>query len=160
MTGTSFDLRPARPSDLPALNHMLRMIYDRDIAAVNTAKGRQSFFSFIRPPDFLSRLENGSRLYLLWQDSWLAGCLERKDGHILLLFIHPQYRRQGLARRLIQAALADLRSAGLPATLTLNASPNAYAAYARLGFRPIGTEFERAGIRARPLRLDARLGWS
>lgn len=160
MTGAALDIRPADPGDLPDLSHMLRMIYDRDIAGWNPPQGRDSFFTFIRPADFQARLADGSHLLLLWQDTWLAACLERKANHILLLFVHPQYRRQGMARRLIAEALAGVVAEGLPPTLTLNASPNAYRTYLRLGFQPVGPEFERSGIRARPMRLDTRLGGS
>lgn len=158
MTGTTFDLRPAQPRDLPALSHMLRMIYDRDIAAHNEPQGRSRFFTYVRPADFTARMEQeASDLILAWQGTWLAGCLERQAAHVLLLFVHPHYRCQGLARQLVGHALAALQAQGLPPILTLNAAPNAYSAYVRLGFRPVGPAFIYQGIRARPMRLNTRL---
>jgi GNAT superfamily N-acetyltransferase len=54
------------------------------------------------------------------------------------------YRRRGLAARVVAAALAEARSDGAR-TATLQASPDGYGVYERLGFRTVTTL--RASIR-------------
>jgi ribosomal protein S18 acetylase RimI-like enzyme len=48
------------------------------------------------------------------------------------------YRRRGLAARVVGAALAEARADGLR-TATLQASPDGYSVYERLGFRTVTT---------------------
>jgi GNAT superfamily N-acetyltransferase len=72
-----------------------------------------------------------------------------KPSLLSLLFVHPNYLRQGVAGRLWEAARAHIETSH-PETKTveLNSTPYAFRAYRALGFVPISTEFVRNGCRA------------
>ncbi|TVP94383.1 MAG: GNAT family N-acetyltransferase [Planctomycetaceae bacterium] len=55
-------------------------------------------------------------------------------GWIGMMLVHPDYRRRGLATRLMQAAIDHLRDQDV-ATIRLDATPQGRPLYERLGFR-------------------------
>src|ERR1700689_865711 len=65
-------------------------------------------------------------------------------GWISMVLVTPEWRRRGLATRLVAACTSLLRDAGRAALL--DAAPGATAIYAALGFVPLGT-MERWGGR-------------
>jgi GNAT superfamily N-acetyltransferase len=58
-----------------------------------------------------------------------------RRAFIINMFTEPEHRRQGLARRLMEAMLAWCRDEGL-ATVSLHASEEGRPLYASLGFEP------------------------
>ena len=62
----------------------------------------------------------------------------RDDVSVQYVATEPAYRRRGLAARVIGAALAEARADGMR-TATLQASPDGYSVYERLGFRTVTT---------------------
>jgi ribosomal protein S18 acetylase RimI-like enzyme len=60
------------------------------------------------------------------------------DVSVQYVATEPAFRRQGLAARVVTAALAEARAEGLR-TATLQASPDGYGVYERLGFRTVAT---------------------
>lgn len=56
-------------------------------------------------------------------------------GWISMVLVHGPYRRRGLATRLLERAIAELRDRGL--VPTLDATPAGRPVYERMGFRPI-----------------------
>ena len=72
----------------------------------------------------------------------------RNNGsHIALFFVDGEYHRQGIGRRLFEAALKNSSSN----ELTVNASPYAMEIYHHLGFKDTKTEQTVMGIRFIPM---------
>ncbi len=73
----------------------------------------------------------------LWLQDWMpAGVTaDSRRGYILNVYTEPQYRRRGLARRLMQLMLDHCRARGL-AMAALNASDEGRPLYQSLGFKP------------------------
>jgi predicted GNAT family N-acyltransferase len=67
------------------------------------------------------------------------------DGHIGRMAVLPAWRGRGIGTSLLQALIAQARSAGLPA-LELNAQLHAIPFYRRLGFIAEGEVFDDAGL--------------
>ncbi|MBZ5600384.1 MAG: GNAT family N-acetyltransferase [Acidobacteriia bacterium] len=61
--------------------------------------------------------------------------LECRRATILNLYVYPQFRRQGVARRLMQAMIEWCRSQDF-ATVSLHASADGRHLYEALGFKP------------------------
>ncbi len=61
------------------------------------------------------------------------------EGYLLNVFVAPEHRRRGLARRLTETILAWCREQGL-ARVVLHASDEGRALYESLGFRTPGNE--------------------
>lgn len=75
------------------------------------------------------------------------------DGRIGRMAVLAAWRRQGIGRALLEAAIAAARARGL-ARLTLNAQTYVIRFYERAGFRPEGAVFEEAGIPHQRMRLE------
>ena len=60
------------------------------------------------------------------------------DVSVQYVATEPAYRRRGLAARVVGAALAEARADGMRSS-TLQASPDGYSVYERLGFRTVTT---------------------
>jgi len=74
----------------------------------------------------------GAGLWLMdWPAHMVGNCGRR--GNILNVYTDPEFRRQGLARRLMEAALDFCRVNGVDLVI-LHASPEGRALYASLGF--------------------------
>jgi len=61
------------------------------------------------------------------------------EGYLLNVYVAPEHRRRGLARRLTETMVAWCRERGL-ARVTLHASDDGRALYESLGFRAPGNE--------------------
>ena len=84
----------------------------------------------------------------------MAAFLEMRAGpHLALLFVDPALQRHGLGRRMLARALKLWPQAGV-SQVTVNASPNAVEAYARLGFAPDGEVQTHNGITFQPMHLE------
>lgn len=84
---------------------------------------------------------------------YVYGTLERRDwnrladahGAIHDVFVDPAFRRHGVARALMIAAIAALEAAGAPQVMLSTASPNreGHALFVSLGFRDTMIEMTR-----------------
>ena len=79
----------------------------------------------------------------------------RGESHIVLVFTHRDYQRQGVASAALQALLADVRRENPSLRhLTLNSSPYGLPFYLHAGFQPAGAEQTINGIRFTPMTYD------
>ncbi|MGY3887351.1 GNAT family N-acetyltransferase [Aeromonas aquatica] len=79
------------------------------------------------------------------------------NGHLSLLYVSPDYQRQGLGSRLLETALQAARRLGLR-TLTTEASAFSHPLFLRHGFELAGLEtVERGGVSFIRHRLHCRL---
>ena len=79
----------------------------------------------------------------------------RADSHIALLFVDKPYQRKGIARELVIRGIdACRRRTPNLKKITVNASPNAVAAYERIGFQCLDEEKTINGIRFVPMEFS------
>lgn len=79
-------------------------------------------------------------------DGTPVGCARLlPDGHVGRMAVLPAWRRQGIGRALLDAALARAQSRGLARAL-LSAQVHAAGFYLRAGFVAVGAPYEEAGI--------------
>lgn len=72
----------------------------------------------------------------------------RGESHIVLVFTHRDYHRQGVASAILQALLTDVRRENPHIRrLTLNSSPYGLPFYLHTGFQPTDMEKTINGIR-------------
>ena len=92
-----------------------------------------------------------------WFLAWVAGqavgiARLTPDAFIGRMAVLPEWRRRGVGRALLEAALARARARGLPA-VSLHAQTHAVGFYARAGFAAEGEVFLEAGIPHRRMTL-------
>jgi GNAT superfamily N-acetyltransferase len=148
----TFILRPATLDDLPALvKHRRGMFVDMEALKGGTLEARDldamdaAYAAYARTRLIDGRMcawvvtaadraaASGAILFIDW--------LPRPDGkptvfvYVHTVYTEPEYRRLGLARRILTAMIAECRARGLP-RLTLHASAQGRGLYEQLGFAP------------------------
>lgn len=79
----------------------------------------------------------------------------RGESHIVLVFTHRDYHRQGVASAILRALLADVRRENPHLRrLTLNSSPYGLPFYLHAGFHPADEEKTINGIRFTAMTYD------
>jgi GNAT superfamily N-acetyltransferase len=67
-------------------------------------------------------------------------------GGVADVVTHPDFRRRGLARRVLQAGIASMKSAGLPASLLFTANPGVYRGLGWRTFHGISGVVDLSGM--------------
>ena len=118
-------------------------------------EGIAEFRRFAAPEALAARAAGDHLVRVATVDGTLAGMIEIRDrNHVALLFIDKAYQRRGIARGLLDRALADARAADPDVErVTVNSSRYGVAAYERLGFRQTGPERSVNGIVFIPMAM-------
>lgn len=143
-----FTLRRASTSDLDVLVEHRRAMF-RDMGYGDEAALTSMAYKFgawlierMDSGDYLAWLVSapdgsiaaGTGLWLMDWPPHMIGQGARR-GNILNVYTHPNFRRRGLARELMTAAIVWCRENGVD-TIILHASPSGRAIYETLGFAP------------------------
>lgn len=135
-------------SDLPAAVQLIKKVFMKFEVPDYSAEGVAHFMAYL--DDELEKELSASQLQF-WGgklDQQLVGVLAvRSTNHVALLFVDERYHRQGIAKQMYKAMLAELA----PKQLTVNSSPYAVPAYEKLGFQLNGEEETVSGIRFQPM---------
>ena len=97
------------------------------------------------------------QLFVATEDDRYVGMLSlREKKHISLLFVDSDYHRYGVATALLRyVSEYALAEEGVD-SLTVNASPYAIGFYHKRGFRDVGPETTKDGIRYFPMELNLK----
>jgi GNAT superfamily N-acetyltransferase len=150
-----FTVRLATVEDIPIILAQRRAMFQDmgtlDLAALEAMEVRfrpwvqqkmeqGEFFTWLAEDD-RGRVVAGAGL---WVQEWAPTphYLEGRRGYVLNVYTHPDYRRRGLARRLMLVIEAWCREHGIP-VLTLHASPDGRPLYESLGFGPTNFVIKR-----------------
>lgn len=148
-------IRDAREGEEPAVSAFIRCVYDKYVAPGELDEGRETFARIVEPGALASRRE-GNRLCVADCDGRLVGALEVRGGtHVALLFVDEAWQREGVGRRLMLHAFGHVED--WP-PITVNSSPSAVGAYARMGFVAVEHEQVQRGIRFTPMRRPPGAG--
>lgn len=119
--------------------------------------GVQTFQHFIEFHSMRQKMESGEmKFWGCYQNSYLVGVIALRPGqHISLLFVRKRFHHLGIASRLVRIVIAELKAMGPEVPMiTVNSSPYAVGFYRAVGFRELGPEEKRDGIRYTPMRRD------
>jgi len=111
------------------------------------------------PERFLKRVDVGSRILVAADenDTAVAYSLLEPDGHLDMLYCHPDHTRRGLADRLLAAAEQDARSLNVGRLYT-EASELARPAFERAGYAVENRrDFEIEGIAIHNYAMEKHL---
>jgi ribosomal protein S18 acetylase RimI-like enzyme len=75
-----------------------------------------------------------------------------QELRLMEITVAPNYRRQGIARLLVQELMAESESSGRPITLHVEADNPAYKWYLRLGFEPLEQRGPYAFLQREPIQ--------
>jgi GNAT superfamily N-acetyltransferase len=135
--------------ELPAISAFVQQVYTTSVAPYESTAGQATFARYTDATAIATRAGTND-VWVAEMAGTLVGALEVCDEtHVALLFVDPAFQRQGIGRGLLTAALGKPEC--WPA-LTVNSTPRAVGAYARLGFQLWGGEVEQNGLRFQPMR--------
>ena len=151
--------RPMEPADAEAVSRLIVESFTEFIGPEYTEEGRAEFLRHVEPGALVERMRSNHLLLVAMAGERPAGVIELRDNdHVSLLFVDTRHQRHGVARGLLERALAIARPAkpGLE-RVTVNSSRFGVPAYERLGFRQTGPERTVNGIVFIPMahRLEA-----
>ena len=130
-------------------------VFDEYEAPDYEEMGIKTFQHFIEYHSMFDRMESGEmKFWGCYQNSYMVGVIAiRPIQHISLLFVRGQFHHLGVASRLVRMAISDIRE-GKPEIpyVTVNSSPYAVEFYKKVGFKPLGPEETRDGIRFTSMR--------
>jgi GNAT superfamily N-acetyltransferase len=143
-----------QPHEAEAICHLVAKVFCEFVAPHYEPEGVVEFLQYLTPEELWKRLHHDHFLLVAEDHGKVVGVIEMYDNnHISLLFVDKTHQAQGIARHLVDLALAECRRRN-PALdeVSVHATPNAVAVYAHLGFRPIAPEQCRKGMRFVPMR--------
>ena len=151
--------RPMEPADSEAVSQLIADLFTEVIGPEYTDEGRVEFLRYVQPAAIVERTRSNHFVLVAMAGEHPAGVIELRDNdHVSLLFVDTRHQRHGIARELLERALAVARPAkpGLD-RVTVNSSRFGVPAYERLGFRQTGPERIVNGIAFIPMahQLDA-----
>lgn len=140
----SYTIRLATLNDVDTIAHQRSAMFtDMGLDVVKIQSWEQPFRQWVR-----ARLEFGEYIGFLavsggdviagaglWVHDWLPSpqTVSPNRGYILNVYTEPPFRRQGIARRLVELAIDHCRAQGIP-TVVLHASEQGRPLYDAMGF--------------------------
>ncbi|MCF8041960.1 MAG: GNAT family N-acetyltransferase [Desulfarculaceae bacterium] len=148
-------IRPVASGEEAVAAELVTRVFRQFVAPLFPPEGVSEFLSYATVPALEQRLADGNLFLAAWSQERMAAFIEVRDlGHIALFFTDGSLQGKGLGRRLLARALDICRKRKADMErLTVNASPNAVAAYQRLGFEPTDGKLTRNGISFVPMAL-------
>jgi GNAT superfamily N-acetyltransferase len=150
-------IRLAREADARAIGVLVRRVTRQDVLPDQSARAAAHLMETMSARNERVRIRDGMRYHVAEIGGRIVGVVAtRDDSHVFRLFVSRRWRGLGIARRLLDRAVADCRKRAGTRSITLNASPFAVAAYRRLGFVSKGRLIARgpAGVVAMPMVLE------
>ncbi len=142
-------IAPIQPSDFKTIIPFIRLVFDDAVAPTYSTEGNQEFYKYIELDAITDRYSGNHWMLQAKQDNNLVGVIEIRDNHHLsMLFVDTKKQRQGIGKKLLNAAILKIKDA-VPnqKSLTVHSSPNSTTAYERFGFKQIADEKTVSGIR-------------
>ena len=145
-------------NDLKQALDLVNKVFSEFVAADYSEQGRKSFADYLKTKydEVSADLQTGyKKLWGYYENGEVAGVIASKDkSHIALLFVDKQHHRKGIARKLLDTMLADVKNNTEITKITVNSSPYAVGIYERLGFEKTDEQQEKDGIIYIPMALQ------
>ena len=147
--------RVMTPNEADAASALAIASFDEFIGPGYTPLGIEEFRKYAQADAIRERIARDHFVIVVDTGDALAGMIEiRQNNHVALLFVRTKFHRQGIARELLNNALAEARVAQPDLErVTVNSSRHAVPAYEKLGFRQTGPERTVNGIGFVPMAM-------
>jgi GNAT superfamily N-acetyltransferase len=144
------------PGDEAGVADLVWNVFLEFVAPVFEPEGIEEFRSYVRIDTMADRLKTGNFGLLAESEQGIVGVIEIRDHrHIALLFVDKACQRRGIATQLIHRSIEICRKHNPDIrTITVNASPNAVAAYRSVGFKATADLTVANGMRFVPMKLQ------
>lgn len=133
---------------------LVKEVFDLSLAEEYGEQGVKTFYHFIQIKHIEEMVQKGEmKFWAAFEGNQMAGVIAlRGNQHISLLFVKNQYRRKGIAGKLVSVLIAACTEMNLEKkAVTVNASPYAVEVYKHMGFVSLTEEQKKDGIRYTPM---------
>ncbi|MGE5627543.1 MAG: GNAT family N-acetyltransferase [Solirubrobacterales bacterium] len=137
--------------DVKAAMELVHRVFMEFEAPEYSEDGIKEFEKFIEYNSVIKMMDNGELSILGAKDhGLLKGIIANRGNHISLLFVDKEFHRKGIARKLFNVLVEELKREGVK-DITVNSSPYAVDIYIKLGFNATDMEQVVNGIRFTPM---------
>ena len=144
-------IRKIKHQDLNAVSTLCLMSFNQFVAPTLSAQGIATFKQIATVENIKLRMNEGHIVLVYEEKNVIRGMIELKDeNHLAMLFIHPEYQKQGLGKILLDAIKLYVQSD----ILTVRASLNAVQFYEKYGFFKTGSVSEFSGLKYQSMALS------
>ncbi len=148
--------RRMKPDEASQVSTFISDVFHQFVAPGYAQEGIESFMQYIQPEALQSQLRENYFALIAESDEEIIGVIGIRDfSHVALFFVADRFQRKGVGKALFRQSVEICRQhENHLAQITVNASPNAVGAYAKLGFKPTDRERCVNGIRSVPMVCD------
>ena len=151
-------IRSLRPDDIPAAARLLRAVAEEFILHESSPEDSAAFLAAQGEEGMRGFLAEGYVYHVAEVGGELAGFIAvRQRSHVYSLYVDKRFHRQGIARRLWDAARAAALGPDHPGAFTVNSSNHAVPFYESLGFART-VPMQVATVCYNPMRLALGAG--
>lgn len=134
---------------LKEIRTLIKDVFDKEVSSCYNDEGIREFYKYLEENQFLERHKKSHYLLVKMENDKITGVCEiRNENHISLLFVHNDYRKQGIGKELFESVKTRCKQ---KYKITVNSSPNSLNAYKSMGFVSIKDEQEVHGIKFTPM---------
>jgi len=155
-----YRIRLARPDEtLPALE-LAKRVFEEFTPPGYVPDPSGSFAERITSSENIEKYSSGKNLMFIAEDNGkIIGMVNERDGcHISKLFVDRKYHRQGVATRLMERIVCELKLRGVN-RITLNSSQYALPFYEKFGFHKTENEQNKHGMNVTPMAYEPKEIW-
>ncbi|KPK36871.1 MAG: hypothetical protein AMJ65_15655 [Phycisphaerae bacterium SG8_4] len=130
-------------------------VFAEFVGPLYSQEGIAQFKKFACAGALADRFRAGNLFLLAESGQRIIGVIEvRQHSHVGLLFVEKSFQRKGIARELLGRSVEICRKRNPDIQrITVNSSPNAVAAYQKIGFKAVEEEQLQNGMRFVPMEL-------
>ena len=128
--------RMMRESEESDVVQLILTVFSEFVAPHFSDDGVLEFKKFVNEASLIERFQAGNPIIVAVLEDEIVGVIEiRENHHIALFFVKNSCQQKGIGRKMLGEAINVCRERNSSLQkITVNSSPNAYAAYQRLGF--------------------------
>ena len=151
------NIRPASTDDVVAISALLYSLTEKFVAAEFPARAAKALLVSMLPVGIHKLMQSGCRYHVAESDGRIIGVICMKDNkHLYHLFVAADQQRKGVARNLLQTAMAACREAGYAGEFSVNSAVSTQKVYEKLGFVAQPVKRTREGMITIPMVLAAK----
>lgn len=138
---------------------LIKTVFSEFVAPDYSKAGNDFFYTYIEPAKMLERFSRGDVLLTAKANNAIIGFIEVRDGnHIALLFVDTAWQQKGIAKKLMDRAIAVCREKDNAIRgFEVNASPYSEKIYAKMGFKKTADMQTVNGLKFVPMVLQTGL---
>lgn len=142
-------------SDAEAVSSLIQRTFQQFIADTYKARGKRYFLRHTSKPALLRRKRKNQLIIVAKTDDTVSGVVAvRRNNHISLLFVAPEFHGKGIGSLLCREAISRIRATSPDLRrVTVNSSEHALPFYAGLGFTVKRPTYYHKGMKITPLEL-------